>query len=52
MNIIEKLKKLYDFVWMEDIQNPTIPEYIELHEKMQKILKEIEKIIKESEEEK
>jgi hypothetical protein len=49
MEIIEKLKNLYEMAWNEDIPSPTIPEYIELHNKIQKILKEIEKIIKECE---
>jgi hypothetical protein len=47
--ILRKLQKLYDEVSMEDILSPTIPEYIELHEKIQKILIKIEKLIKEIE---
>lgn len=33
-------------VWEGDIQSPTIPEYIELHETMQGILKLIDDLIK------
>lgn len=36
--IREKIWELRDLVWGEDIPHPTVPEYIELHEKMQKIL--------------
>lgn len=34
----EKVAELRELVWGMDIPHPTIPEYVELHEKMQKIL--------------
>lgn len=37
------------FVYMQDIPNPTIPEYVELHEKMVTIRGEISKIIAKTE---
>jgi hypothetical protein len=45
--LLERLNDLYETVWGEDIPNPTIPEYRELHEKMQKIMKEIKNLIDE-----
>jgi len=33
---------LRDLVWEEDIPSPTIPEYVEHHESIQKILKYID----------
>ena len=45
--IKEKLRALREFVWLRDIANPTVPEYKELHRKMQEILVEIDKMIEE-----
>lgn len=41
-NIQDKIQELRELVWLQDIPHPTIPEYRELHEKMQKILKFID----------
>lgn len=41
------IRELRDKVWYEDIPHPTIPEYIEHHASIQKILKYIDQMIKE-----
>lgn len=41
-DIEEKIKELRELVWGMDIPSPTIPEYVELHEKIQKILEFID----------
>jgi len=38
----EKIKRLRELVWGEDIPHPTIPEYKEHHESIKKILKFID----------
>jgi len=38
-----EIKNLRDLVWSFDIPHPTTPEYRELHEKMRRILKFIDK---------
>lgn len=43
--LIQKMKMLREFVWGEDIPSPTCPEYVELHDIMQKIYREIDTII-------
>lgn len=44
----EKMLKLRETVWFEDIESPTIPEYREHHESIQRILKYIdEELLKE-----
>jgi hypothetical protein len=40
--IKEKILELKELVWLQDIQYPTIPEYREHHESIQKILKFID----------
>ena len=45
---IEQMRELREFVWMQDIPSPTIPEYRELHEKIQAILKKIDALIEEA----
>jgi hypothetical protein len=37
-----KIQDLRDLVWSEDISSPTVPEYVEHHEAIQKILKFID----------
>lgn len=45
-----KIEQLRDLVWMEDISSPTVPEYVEHHESIQKILKFIDsKLLEEAE---
>lgn len=48
--VIETLKAVRDLVWDVDIPSPTVPEYIEHHEQMQSIMRNIDiltdKIIK------
>ena len=45
-----KIEELRDLVWGEDIPSPTVPEYREHHESIQKILKFIDsEILKEDE---
>jgi len=41
----KQLYNLRELVHSLDIPHPTIPEYVELHEKLQLILQEIDKII-------
>jgi hypothetical protein len=49
-HLIEKIKELRKIVWLSDIPSPTIPEYRELHEKMQNIIIFIDdELLKESE---
>lgn len=48
----DDLLKLRELVWFEDIASPTVPEYREHHESIQKILKAIDKLIDKSEEDK
>ena len=47
---IDTLKAVRDLVWEVDIPSPTVPEYIEHHEQMQSIMRNIDiltdKIIK------
>ena len=47
---IDTLKAVRDLVWDVDIPSPTVPEYIEHHEQMQSIMRNIDiltdKIIK------
>ena len=38
----EKLEQLRELVWLEDIPSPTVPEYVEHHRSIQKILKFID----------
>lgn len=45
--LVEDLKDLRDLVWGEDIPSPTVPEYVEHHNSIQKILKNLDKIITE-----
>ena len=45
-NIRFKLEQLRDIVQGEEITSPTIPEYMEHHESIQKILKNIELILR------
>ncbi len=33
-----KVKRLREIVWLSDVPHPKSPEYIELHEKMQRII--------------
>jgi len=40
-----KIEDLRHLVWGEDIQHPTVPEYIEHHISIQKILKYIDEEI-------
>jgi hypothetical protein len=42
---LQKLEELRDLIWRLDIPHPTVPEYVELHEKMQRIAHEVDKII-------
>ena len=42
---LQELHNLRDLVWGEDIPSPTVPEYVEHHESIQKILKAIDTII-------
>ena len=44
--VLEKIKLLRHRVWLRDIPKPTVPEYRELHEKIQKTLKELDELIK------
>lgn len=48
--VIDTLKAVRDLVWDVDIPSPTVPEYIEHHEQMQSIMRNIDiltdKIIK------
>ena len=43
----ERIEELQHKVWLLDIPSPTVPEYIELHECIQKILSWIDDILKE-----
>ena len=36
--LAQKIRQLRELVWEQDIPSPTVPEYIELHEKITKIL--------------
>ena len=38
----QTIEELREYVWMMDIPHPTVPEYVELHERIQKILKFID----------
>ena len=40
----EALRTIYEAVWGVDIPSPTVPEYIEHHEQMMKIMKLIREI--------
>ena len=40
--IREKIEKLRELVWLEDISHPVVPEYVEHHESIIKILKFID----------
>jgi len=46
----EKLEELRKFVWLRDIPYPTVPEYREMHQKIQEILVEIDIMIAEMDE--
>lgn len=37
-----KIEQLRHLVWMQDVPSPTVPEYVELHNKIQKIMKFID----------
>lgn len=37
-----KIEQLREIVWGEDIPSPSVPEYVEHHESIQKILKFID----------
>ena len=39
----DKIEALREYVWLEDIPSPKIPEYIEHHESITRILKFIDK---------
>lgn len=41
----EQLEDLRELVWLEDISSPTVPEYVEHHESIQKILHAIDKLL-------
>jgi len=41
-DVKQVLETIRQAVWYEDIESPTVPEYIELHEKIQRILKVID----------
>lgn len=41
----EALRDLRDLVWGLDVPHPTCPEYVELHEGIQKILGAIDKLL-------
>lgn len=43
----EKIFELRELVWGVDIPSPTVPEYVEHHRDIQKILKAIDKILEE-----
>ncbi len=45
----DSIKQLREIVWLADIPHPTIPEYVELHEKMQRIMRFIDTEILRSE---
>lgn len=45
------LEELRDLVWGMDVPSPCCPEYVELHEKIQKILRAIDSMIEEKENE-
>ena len=45
MNMVKELIKLKEMVWLEDIESPTVPEYVEHHESITRIKKAIDKII-------
>lgn len=38
----QDIEDLRDVVWLEDIPSPTVPEYVEHHESIQKILNYID----------
>jgi len=40
--LLNKIRQLRELVWLEDIGSPTIPEYVEHHVSIQKILKFID----------
>jgi hypothetical protein len=46
-DIYAKLIELRELVWMQDIPSPTIPEYREHHESIQKILNALDRLIDE-----
>lgn len=48
-NLVNKLHNLRMMVLESDVPHPTTPEYRELHEKMQRILKMVDEIIDEAE---
>jgi phosphomevalonate kinase len=43
--IKEKILELKELVWLEDIPSPTVPEYVEHHQSIKKILKFIDEEI-------
>lgn len=51
MYVAHELRELRDLVWGEDILRPTCPEYEEHHESISKILKAIDRLIDQAEEE-
>ena len=48
-SLLIRLEKLRYEVWLEDVPNPTTPEYREFHEKIQRILGKIDAILDEME---
>lgn len=51
MRVAHELRKLWVLVWGEDIPSPTCPEYEEHHKSIQLILKAIDRLIGQVEEE-
>ena len=47
--LMSKIRELREMVWGMDVPSPVTPEYVELHEKMQKILKFIDEELLENE---
>lgn len=45
--MLDRLHDLRDLVYNSDVPHPTIPEYVELHNKIQAILQELDSIIDE-----
>lgn len=44
-NMLKHIQQLREFVWFEDIPSPTVPEYVEHHESITKILEYIDKVL-------
>ena len=45
--IIQLINDLRESIWGYDIPSPTVPEYIEHHEQMQELLKQVDDILDE-----